>query len=132
MSDAKSMIREGRVTVVYPEECSCRVEFEDRDGLISAKLPILQSAGAKNKFYALPDVDDVVVVLAANNDDSNTGWVIGSRFHDKCAPPAKNQDISMIQFGDGSFVSYDRAKHELRIKSVGKIFLDGKEIHLNG
>lgn len=132
MADERSMIREGVVSIVYPERCSCRVRYEDRDDLISAEMPILQPAGAKNKFYSLPDVGDVVCVLAASNDNSNTGWVVGSRFHDKCEPPEKNQDVSMVKFGDGSFIKYDRAKHEMRIKCVGKIYIDGKEIHLNG
>ena len=57
--------------------------------------------------------------------------VIGSRFNDKAPPNADSIDITRTDYKDGSFVQYDRKKHEMRIKCVVKIFIDGKEIHLN-
>ena len=129
--NARSLIREGVVSVVYPERCSARVEFADKDGLISAELPILQPCAFKNKTYALPDVGESVLVLDPGNDDSNTGFIIGSRYHDKNTPPANSQDISMLKFEDGTFIRYDRKRHELKIECTGNIYIKGKNIYLN-
>lgn len=127
-----NLIREGIVSAVYPERCSCRVTFPDRDNLVSAELAILQPAGAKNKFYSLVDVGDSVVCLMIPNDEhGNGGYVIGSRYDDKNAPPAQIQDISLIRFDDGTTISYDRAEHLLEINCVGNVIIKGKNIFLN-
>ena len=92
----------------------------------------MQPAGAKNKFYSLVDVGDSVLCLMCPSDvEGNGGYVIGSRYDDKNPPPAQAQDISMIKFSDGTTLSYNRASHALNINCVGKIFIKGKEIHLN-
>ncbi|MBR4904142.1 MAG: phage baseplate assembly protein V [Selenomonadaceae bacterium] len=132
MNEISNLIRAGVVSTVYPERCSCRVVFLDRDNLVSADLPILQSAGAKNKFYSLPDVGDNVLCLMIPNDDAGSGFVIGSFYSDKKNPPAQNQEVSMIKFEDGTSISYDREKHELKIDCVGNIKINGKRIDLNG
>lgn len=114
------------------ERHSIRVEFEDKGGLISAELPVLTTWALDNKMYHMPDVGETVVCLfACNADQTGTGWVIGSRFHDKSEPNADNQDVTRIDFKDGSFMQYDRAKHEMRIKCVGNIYINGKNIYLN-
>ena len=131
-NDSRTLIREGVVTSVIPERCSCRVTFSDRDGLTSAELPILQPAGLKNKFYSLVDVGDSVVCLMMPNDpNGNSGYVIGSRYHDKNSPPAASQDISMIKFDDGTTISYDRAAHVLSIDCVGTVKINGSEVRIN-
>ena len=130
--DVKNLIRAGVVSAVFPERCACRVTFEDRDGLVSAELPVLQSSCLNNKFYSLPDVGDSVVVLSFPNDQSgNSGVILGSFYTEKNPPPADNQDISTINFGDGTTIKYDRAANELSINCVGNIKINGKNIYLN-
>ena len=129
--DIKSLVRVGKVSAVIPERCACRVVFDDRDNLVSAELPVLQSSCLNNKFYGLPDVNDSVVCLMFPNDQNGGGVVLGSFYHEKNLPPAQVQDTSMIKFGDGTEIKYDRARHELSINCVGNIKINGKEIHLN-
>ena len=131
MSDLRSMLRFGIVSSVDASKCTARLTFPDRDNLVSAELPILQAAGAKNKFYCLPDVGDECVCLCPNNDDSNGGFIIGSFYHDKCAPPTTNPEVSAIKFSDGTTISYDRATHELRIDCVGTIRINGRQVMIN-
>lgn len=131
-SEARELIKEGVVTAVYPESHEVRCEFADKDNLISAQLPVLTTCAFGNKNYCMPDVGDSVVCLFASNaDTTGTGFVIGSRFNDKASPNASSIDITRTDYKDGSFIQYDRAKHELRINCVGKIFINGTEIHLN-
>lgn len=130
--EARELIKEGIVTAVYPETHEVRCEFPDKDGLISGPLPVLTTCAFGDRVYNMPDVGDSVVCLFASNaDTTGTGFVIGSRFNDKAPPNANSIDITRTDYKDGSFIQYDRKKNELRIKCVGKIFIDGEEIHLN-
>lgn len=130
--ELKNLIREGLVSSVDAEKCTARVVFHDRDNLVSAELPILQPASAKNQFYSLVDVGDSVVCIFAPNAQDGCGFIIGSRYDDKNNPPAHNQDISCIKFSDGTTLSYNRQSHELEINCVGNIRINGKRIDLNG
>ncbi len=130
--ESRQLVKEGRVTAVFPERHTVRCEFEDKDGLISGELPVLTTWAWQNKMYALPDVGEIVVVIFATNaDQTGTGWVVGSRFHDNSPPNANSQDKTRIDFKDGTFIEYDRASHELRIDCVGDIFINGRNIYLN-
>lgn len=127
----KNLIRYGKVSSVNAEKCTCRVVFDDKDGLVSAELFVLQSSCLNNKFFSLPDVNDSVVCLMTPNDPNGGGFVLGSFYHEKNPAPAQSQDISMIRFGDESYIQFDRSKGELNINCKGKIFIQGKEIYLN-
>ena len=130
--DIKNLIRAGVVSEVEPDKCAARVTFEDRDGLVSAVLPVLQTSCLSNKFYSLPDVGDSVLCLMLPNDtEGNGGFILGSFYTDKNPPPAQARDISTINFGDGTTVTYDRAKHLLSINCVGNISINGERIDLN-
>ena len=129
--DIKSLVRVGKVSSVNQTTATARVVFDDRDNLVSAELPVLQSSCLANKFYGLPDVGDSVVCLMMPNDPNGSGFVLGSFYHQNNPPPAQVQDTSMIKFGDGSFISFDRGKGDLLIKTKGNIKINGKEIHLN-
>ena len=128
----KNLIRAGQVSSVNPVRCTARVTFLDRDNLVSAELPVLQPCAAGNQFYSLPDVGNSVLCLMLPNDDcGGTGFILGSLYSDEKKPPTDNQDVSMIRFDDDTTISYNRKTHELRIDCVGKIFINGTEIHLN-
>ena len=126
--DARQLVKEGTVTACYPERHTARVRFPDKDDLVGAEMPILTSCSAGNKSYAMPDVGDMVVCLMATNADmTGTGWIIGSRFNDKSKPNANSQDVTRIDFADGSFVEYNRQSHELKLKSTGKITIEADD-----
>ena len=130
--EIKNLIRFGKVSSVDPTKAAVRVVFNDLDNLVSAELPVLQSSCLANKFYNLPDVGDSVVCLMAPNDEHGAGFVLGSFFTEKNTPPAQSQEISMLQFGDGTTIKYNRESHELQINCVGNVRINGKNIYLNG
>lgn len=114
----RNFSREGVVSAVFPERHSARVTFEDRGGLVSAELPVLTLFAYKNKSYALPDVGERVVVLAAANDvTSGSGYIIGSLYTGNNLPqPAETgENITRLEFADKAFISYDRKKHLLTL-----------------
>lgn len=126
--DARQLVREGKVTATFPERHTVRVVFDDKDGMTSGEMPILTSCAAGNKFYAMPDVGDMVVCLFAGNaDQTGTGWIIGSRFNDKSKPNANSQDVMRMDFNDDTYVEYNRKKHELKIGCSGKVIIEAKD-----
>ena len=130
--DSRRLISEGIVSVVYPERHSARVTFPDKDDVVSAELPILTPCGSQNKSYSLPDVGESVICLFASNDDtSGTGFILGARYDDKNPPAVNSQDITRMDFKDGTFIQFDRAKSELKIECKGDIIINGKRIFLN-
>lgn len=140
--EARQLVREGVVSAVFAERHTCRVVFPDKDDLTSDELPVLTLCSANNKFFSLPDVGTSVVCLFAGNaDQTGTGFIIGTRFHDKSTPNANSIDKTRMDFDDGTFIEYDRKSHELKIsckgdvqiKSEGKITFDAKdEIEFKG
>lgn len=138
--EARDIVKEGIVSEVYPERHTARVTFEDKDNVVSAELPIITTWALDNKAYALPDVGETVLCIFATNDGtSGEGWIIGSRFHEKSKPNAKSQDVTRIDFKDGTFIEYDRKKHALKIECKGtlditcdkEITIKGEKIYLN-
>lgn len=126
--DARQIVREGVVSAVFEERHTARVVFGDKDNLTSAELPVLTLCSSGNRFYSLPDVGTSVVCLFASNaDQTGTGFIIGSRFHDKAKPNANSIDKTRIDFSDDTFVEYDRSSHELKISCAGKITIEAKD-----
>lgn len=130
--ESRRLISEGIVSVVYPERHSARVTFPDKDDVVSAELPILTACGSQNKSYSLPDVGESVICIFATEDDmSGTGFIIGARYDDKNPPAVNSQDVTRMDFKDGTFIQFDRAKSELRIECKGDVIINGKRIFLN-
>ena len=127
----QNIIREGKVTIVYPERCSARVTFEDLESLVSAELPVLQSCAGKNKSYSLPDVGESVVCLFSENADGDSGFILGSRYHEHETPKAPSQDKTRIDFEDGSYLEHDRKSHTLTINCVGNLKITAKRVDIN-
>ena len=137
----KSLVREGTVCAVFPEKMTARVTFEDKDDNVSAELPILTTGSAKNKAFWLPDIDDVVVCLFAPNDEeSGTGWILGTRFNEVDKTPSNvDADTTRREYSDGTYTSYNRKSHEmeinckgnLKITCEGDITIKGRNIFLN-
>ena len=132
MGEEKNIIREGIISEVYPARHSARVTFEDKSDVVSAELPILSPVAFKNKCSCLPDIgEDVICIFMQNDEESGAGFIIGSRFNDVVTPPANSQEITRLDFSDGTFIQYDREKSELRIECKGNVIINGKNIYLN-
>ena len=128
--DIKNLVRAGRVSVVIPERMAVRVVFEDKDRLVSDELPVLTFGSSKNKMYWLPDVGEQVCCLMLPNGH-NAGFCLGSYYSDADPPNVSDQSIRRIDFGDGSYVQFDRGTGNLNINCTGNVTINGKTINLN-
>lgn len=129
-SHIRNLIRIGRVSSLVPELMAVRVVFEDKDSLVSDELPVMTFGSGRNKMYWLPDVGEQVCCLMLPNGH-NAGICIGS-FYSKAEPPKiSDGEKRRIDFGDGSFIQFDRATGNLDITCTGNITINGKTINLN-
>ncbi len=128
--DIKNLVRAGRVSVVIPERMAVKVVFEDKDRLVSDELPVLTFGSSKNKMYWLPDVGEQVCCLMLPNGH-NAGFCLGSYYSDADPPNASDQNIRRVDFGDGSYVQFDRGTGNLDINCTGNVTINGKTINLN-
>ena len=116
-----NLIRIGEVSSIDPAKGTARVAFDDEDSMVSYDLPVLQRNTLENHDYWMPDIGEDVVCLFLPTG-SEDGFILGSFYADEIKPPASTEDIRMVEFADGTKVSYDRSSHEL------KATIDGTEI----
>lgn len=118
----KGIVKVGVVSSVNPKDGTARVYFPDRDDLVSFDLQVLQRNTLKNKDYSLPDVNERVVCLFMG-DGTENGFILGAIYDRKNYPILNNSKIREVLFEDGTHISYDREKSELKIESVGDVIV---------
>ena len=129
-----NLVRVGNVSSLNPQNCTARVVFEDKQAggqsLVSAEMPVLSRGSAGNRDYWLPDVGDQVVCLILPNG-KNQGFILGTFFSEAQPPNSTNGDIRRIDFGDGSFVEFNRATGGLTIQCTGPVVINGSTVNIN-
>nr|DAQ12830.1 MAG TPA: baseplate assembly protein [Caudoviricetes sp.] len=129
-SPSRNMIRIGRVSSVHPSEMAVKVVFEDKDNLVSDRLPVLVRGSSKNRDYWLPDVGEQVCCLMLPNGH-NAGICLGSFYSESSPPAISDAEKRRIDFSGGSFIEFDRATGGLTIQCTGDIVVNGRTISLN-
>lgn len=127
-------VRDAIVSVVYPEQMAAQVYFPDSDNTTSAILPILTHGSRQTKDYWLPVPGESVVCLMKQNNTTsrNQGWIVGSYFNAEDIPPTKaGEGVRVIDFTDGTVISYNRNTKELLINCAGGVKINGTRIDLN-
>jgi len=116
----KNLIRVGIVSSTSPEACTARVAFGDRSSIVSYDLPVLVRGALQNKDYWMPDSGEQVVCVFLPSGNAQ-GFILGSLYSAKDAPPVSNSDKRHIKFSDGTAVEYDRVTHTMTIDAKGPI-----------
>ena len=118
--------RFGYVSAYDPERHMARIQFPDKDNLVSSWLPVAIPNSLKNKDEIHLDIGEHVYCNMMGNG-LEVGVVLCSVYDDKNKPPVHEQDIRVVTFADGTRIQYDRKEHLLKIDCVGDI-----EIHAKG
>jgi phage baseplate assembly protein V len=124
-----------------------RVQYMDRQGLISYWLPVKQFGSRKTAHVYTPKIGDHVNVNMLCNG-SEDGFVDGSFFNKKNPPPEVDIDTRHFLTEDGTIVEYRekdstfnlncvgvvivQAAGEITITSTIKVTVTAPEIALNG
>ena len=118
--------RFGYVSAYDPKRHMARIQFPDKDNLVSAWLPVAVQNSKRNHDERHLDVGEHVYCNMMGNG-LEAGVVICSVYDDKNKPVVHEQDIRSVTFDDGTEISYDRKNHLLKVDCAGDI-----EIHAKG
>jgi len=106
----KNIVRIGHVSSANATKGTVRVVIDDQQGIVTNELPLL--AGE----YNMPAVGDLVLCLFLGNGISN-GFCLGKYFSTVNPPPVTDPKIIYKDFGDGSYIKYDKTSKTLTIKA---------------
>lgn len=88
-----------------------RVKYGDNQ--VSGWLPVKPIRSGVATMWWFPDVGEGVTVT-----DIETGEVVCGSFTESHPPPTRDRDVMYIGFGDGGFISHNRATGALKIETV--------------
>ena len=118
--------RFGYVSVYDPERHMARIEFPDKENLVSGWLPVAVPNSKKNHDECHLDVGEHVYCNMMGNG-LESGVVLCAVYDDKNKPPAGDADIRKTTYDDGTQILYDRKNKLLKVECEGDI-----EIHAKG
>jgi len=121
-SATAGMNRVGKVTALLPDKGAVRVEFGDRNNLVSYELPVMVKQTLKNKDSYMPDVGEHVVCSFLGNG-LEQGFVLGAIYSDEDTAINTDPDVRRTDFEDGTYHSYDR-KNNVHLVH----YMDGTEV----
>lgn len=126
----KKLIDIGTVTSIYPDRCTARVYFTDRN-TVSSELHIGVRGSKATKDYWIPGLGEEVVCIFLPN--SSDGFILCSYYGEDDELPVISKSKRHIQFEDGAFIEYDSGTHTLNfdftnVKDATVIFKNCKVI----
>jgi phage baseplate assembly protein V len=108
-----------------------RVQFHDKQGLISYWLPVKQFGSRKTVHFYVPKIGDIVCVNMLANG-SEDGFVDGS-FFNASNPPPEGVDIDTRHFlaADETVIEYREIDHTFNLNDPsGPVMVQATEIHI--
>lgn len=108
------LIRVGKVTSTNDEQASARVQFADRDDVVSYDLPVIVKNTLQNKDYWMPDINEQVLCLFLPIGIEQ-GFIIGSFYTGVVSANQNTKEVREAKFKDGTSVSYNRENHTLTV-----------------
>ncbi|MFG8120390.1 phage baseplate assembly protein V [Pseudomonas aeruginosa] len=109
------MVVRGKIAEVDPDGHVARVEYgpEMFTGWLQWKPP----RTGKAMVWWVPEVGEGVTVISEG--DLALGEILPGSYHKDFAAPSTDPDLFLVQFGDGSELSYDRRAHLFRLTLAG-------------
>lgn len=114
-----NLIQIGTITAVDTENRALvRVQIHER---VTDWFPYKMLANSHIKIWTPPHVGEQVIVLSPYGEGDD-GVVIGSIFNkDLKEPTAANDHTSVIEFSDGTVITYDTTAKALTINASGSV-----------
>ena len=117
MPELDQLIRIGRITSVDEKKHTARVQFTDRDEMVSWDLPVLVPSTVDPQDYGLPvENTDVVCVFLPNGQQQ--GFIIGAFYTDENPPPITDRKKYLRKFRDGTEIEADKETGNVTVKTA--------------
>jgi phage baseplate assembly protein V len=113
------MFKNGTITERNPATGMVRVSFLEDENIVSDWISIVVPFASKNSLFAMPDVGEQVACMM--DEHCENGVCLGAIYSNDVKPKQSGDDISSVEFSDGTKVIYDRGAHTLNIDTKGDI-----------
>lgn len=116
---SNSSIQIGTITEVKNANGTAKVKV---DGRVTDWLPVIAPNATKSKKSFSPsNVGDQVLILNPHGSNRD-GFILKGLYHDNFKPPSgAGDDTEVVEFGDGTVVTFDINGGELKIDSPSKL-----------
>jgi len=114
-----NIIRVGVVKEIDYEKARVRVKVGE---FLTDYLPWITHRAGEDKSWSPPNVNEQVMVLSPCGELS-LGVVLPAIYQQKYFAPECRKTANILEFGDGTKLSYDSGKNHLEIDVVDKITL---------
>ena len=111
----------GIINAIDAKAMKVRVQFPDKEGLVSHWIPVVSQFAQANRTYHVPDLGEQVACIM--DDNLEAGCVVGSIYGGSEQPPEESGDVMAVHFSDGTIVRYDRKEKALTVQCVGKVLV---------
>ena len=101
MADLDQLIRIGKITSVDEKKHTARVQFTDRDKMVSWDLPVLVPSTVDPQDYG-----------------QQQGFVIGAFYTDANPPPITDRKKYLRKFKDGTEIEADKETGNVTVKTA--------------
>ncbi|MCG9780428.1 phage baseplate assembly protein V [Photobacterium damselae] len=114
------MVVRGKIHAVDPVKGMARVAYGPRgQQQLTGWIPWKPIRAAKAVVWWCPEVGEGVTVVS--DGDLSLGEILPGSYQNDFPAPSDDPDEFLIQFGDGSKVSHNRANHKLEVVNVGDV-----------
>jgi len=118
------MYRRGIIQEIDGKNGTARVEFRDKDEVVSWWLNVNQpsATSGKSRVYSMPDVGAQVNCLV--DEGGQEGTILGAFYSDEDRPPIEDANHMHAALEGGLVFDYDRGTGKLSISAPGGIVLN--------
>lgn len=124
------MYRRGIVAELDPAGVRARVEFQDRDGVVSWWLNVNQPGASANKLYSMPDEGAQVNCLV--DEHAEEGCILGALYSNEDRPPISDPRHQHGALEGGLTFDYDRDTGILTITTSADMNIKAINIAIDG
>jgi phage baseplate assembly protein V len=119
----KQMVVRGVIAEVDTDKALARVSYGNQQ--ITAWLPWKPIRTGKAIVWWAPEVGEGVTVIS--DGELVNGEILPGSYYKDFAAPSTDENLFLIEFGDGSKVAHNRETHKLDVVNVGDVELTTKQ-----
>jgi phage baseplate assembly protein V len=112
-----NLVRIGRVAEADYPRARIRVQTGD---LVTDWIPWTATRAGADRSWWAPEIGEQVLLLAPGGQLEDT-VALPALYQDAHDAPQASPDLMHLAFGDGAFVTYDRAAHKLTVNTPGQV-----------